>query len=98
MRIRFWGLKASVLGQAINGGLSLIGVALWARTANPTVLATVFTLLSIIAISVDFLDFGGNAWVSREVVHSKLKKNLIWNFLFEKILVSFYYSNTLNVL
>lgn len=78
-------MKLSVIGQALNGGVSFFGVALWARNSSSSDLATIFITLSIMAVLVDLFDFGGSAWATRELVYSKLNSNIVWNFLFKKI-------------
>jgi len=85
MKPRIRSLKISLVGQAFNGGLSFLGIATWAHFSNQRTLASVFISLSAIAILVDLVDFGGNSWITREIVHLNWNSRVTWNYLFQKI-------------
>jgi O-antigen/teichoic acid export membrane protein len=78
----------SLIGQAFNGVVSFLGIATWAHSSSPSTLASVFIPLSVMAIIVDLVDFGGNSWITREIVHMNLNSRVTWNFLFQKIKIT----------
>jgi O-antigen/teichoic acid export membrane protein len=97
VRPRIRSLKVSLIGQAFNGGLSFLGIATWAHLSNQSTLASVFISLSAIAILVDLVDFGGNSWITREIVHLNWDSRVTWNYLFQKIKIIATFSILLSI-
>jgi O-antigen/teichoic acid export membrane protein len=74
----------SVIGQAFNGGISFLGISVWANIASQSDLASIFIPLAFIAIAIDLIDFGGNSWISREIIHSNLRSRTTWDYVLPK--------------